>query len=321
MIQIINDTIRINGRVYGSQFSLDDRELLQDIFSNYYTNQRVIIKATDGENLTLLGVVDFFIHLCDAYNIPYDKIYFETQSNIIDSRFNTSKRQLSMFWNTNHYDTSATFLPENNAAFVGCTIGRFSTARLRMLYELEKAFTNDTYLIHHFDINQVINFYKNTDNLYESEINWLKTHTFNIDLTLKSNNVTGMNGWENSIKHYGAIAPNFYIEVVPETHAYNSWWFTEKLGKCLFTGKPFLLAAGQHSLQRIRDMGFKTFNSIIDESYDNESTPALRTRSIINSLQALYTSPNKQALINEMYTIGQHNKSNFKSLMKKQYNA
>jgi hypothetical protein len=313
MITVAADTIHINARRYGTQFSIYDRELLQDIFGNYYTGQQIIIKATDGEDLTLLGVVAFIIHLCKAYNIPQDKICFNTHSNTIDQQFELKRNSLTMFWDTQYYSTASTFLPNANAVFVGCTVGRFTPSRLRLIYELEKTFPNDTYLIPHFK-DSVENFYKDI-NMYQFEIEWFNTHTFNIDtnLSLGRSTRTGVE-WEKAVSSYHNVSPNFYIEVVPETHVYSNWWFTEKLGKCLFTGKPFLLLAGQHSLKRIRDMGFKTFDSIIDESYDNELTPALRTQSIIRSLKELYNNSDRQILIKRMYEISQHNKLNFKTL-------
>jgi hypothetical protein len=313
MITVAADTIHINAQNYGTKFSIYDRELLQDIFGNWYTGQNVIIKATDGEDLTSSGVVAFVTHLCNAYNIPHDKICFNTHSDTIDRQFEVKRKPLTMFWDTQHYSTTSTFLPNTNSAFVGCTVGRFTPSRLRLIYELEKTFPNNTYLIHHFKDN-VENFYKDI-NTYQSEIEWFNTHTFNIDTEL-SVSCLGREGveWEKAVSSYHNISTNFYIEVVPETHAYSNWWFTEKLGKCLFTGKPFLLLAGQHSLKRIQDMGFETFNSIIDESYDNKLTPALRTQSIIGSLRELYNNPNRQMLINQMYDIGQRNKLNFKTL-------
>ena len=317
MIKITADTIHIHGQQYGTQFSIYDRELLQDIFGNYYTGQQIIITAIDGEDLTSLGVVAFIMHVCKAYGIPHNKIYFETQADTIDPQFNLRKKVLTMFWNTEYYDTTSMFLPNNDAVFIGCTVGRFTPARLRLIYELEKNFPNDTYLIHHF-ANDAKNFYEDVD-ACQSEIDWLNNHTFDIDTELFTDNVSTRTGveWEKAVRSYHNISPNFYIEVVPETHAYSNWWFTEKLGKCLFTGKPFLLLAGQHSLKRVQDMGFETFGGIIDESYDNELTPALRTKSIIRSLRELYNSSSRRLLINQMYDIGQRNKLNFKTLSNK----
>jgi hypothetical protein len=44
---------------------------------------------------------------------------------------------------------------------------------------------------------------------------------------------------------------------------------TEKTWKALYLGKPFVISASNGHLKILRDMGFKTFNSVINEDYDN----------------------------------------------------
>lgn len=44
--------------------------------------------------------------------------------------------------------------------------------------------------------------------------------------------------------------------------------FTEKTAKALVAGRLFVLFGGPHDLKRLRRLGFKTFGSVIDESYD-----------------------------------------------------
>ena len=94
----------------------------------------------------------------------------------------------------------------------------------------------------------------------------------------------------------------------------SDFWFTEKTARCLATGKPFALVAGTGSLQRLRDMGFKTFNSVLDESYDLETTPTRRINRLILSLKELY---NSQAGIEKLQEIAQENINIYKDYIKK----
>jgi hypothetical protein len=58
--------------------------------------------------------------------------------------------------------------------------------------------------------------------------------------------------------------------IVGETEWDNSHFFlTEKTSKCLMSRRLFVMFSGQYWLRTFRDLGFKTFGSVIDESYDN----------------------------------------------------
>lgn len=58
--------------------------------------------------------------------------------------------------------------------------------------------------------------------------------------------------------------------IVGETEWNNSHFFlTEKTAKCLMSRRLFVMFSGQHWLRTFRDLGFKTFDSVVDESYDD----------------------------------------------------
>jgi hypothetical protein len=60
--------------------------------------------------------------------------------------------------------------------------------------------------------------------------------------------------------------------IVAETNFENHYnFYTEKIVKPIMSKRLFVAVAGQHYLKNLRDFGFRTFDSIIDESYDNES--------------------------------------------------
>ena len=45
---------------------------------------------------------------------------------------------------------------------------------------------------------------------------------------------------------------------------------TEKIWKPILAGIPFVCIATQNFLKRVRDLGFKTYDTVWDESYDEE---------------------------------------------------
>ncbi len=62
-------------------------------------------------------------------------------------------------------------------------------------------------------------------------------------------------------------------------------FLTEKIFKPLAYGMPFMVIGNRGSLQRLRDLGFKTFPEWFDESYDEEDNYALRTRSMLDAYE------------------------------------
>ena len=70
------------------------------------------------------------------------------------------------------------------------------------------------------------------------------------------------------------INPDWYykskVDIITETMLYDeAIHITEKTYKSIYLGLPFVVSATKGHLKHLRDMGFKTFNSIINEDYDN----------------------------------------------------
>jgi len=72
------------------------------------------------------------------------------------------------------------------------------------------------------------------------------------------------------------------FELVAETFTSTSIWFTEKTIKPLAAKTPFVLLATPHSLKTLRNLGFKTFDKLIDESYDNETNFDARIKAVVD---------------------------------------
>lgn len=79
-----------------------------------------------------------------------------------------------------------------------------------------------------------------------------------------------------------------YYSVVTETNAVNDFnFYTEKIVKPILGKRLFVAIAGQGYLHRLRSFGFRTFDTVIDESYDNESDSALRWNMALDQVRYL----------------------------------
>ena len=81
------------------------------------------------------------------------------------------------------------------------------------------------------------------------------------------------------------------FEVVSETDASECLFITEKTYKPLLLKSPFILLGNRFTLKFLRDLGFKTFDKVIDESYDEERSTYLRVSKALNEARKLCDKP------------------------------
>jgi hypothetical protein len=82
-----------------------------------------------------------------------------------------------------------------------------------------------------------------------------------------------------------------YFSLVTETVADLPYTFiTEKTAKPLAMGHPFVVVGSQHYYRDLRNLGFKTFDSIIDESFDSIELSYERLQRIIQVVDDLCAS-------------------------------
>ena len=304
---LVNETrIQIFGQFFiHKDYSITKKDLLLDVLARRYTGQKIIISLLDGESIAFSGFEEFIKYVCDTIGIPYTSVTFETHSPDINNGFNLTQLKLGIFISVNHYLPKEFNRDITNAKFVGSLLGRYNINRLRLAYELDTAFPDDTFITFQPDEKFIIDQLRHFTSSYSKELEWFKAKTFDKDLVSK--HFMGMIDWQTACEHYGNVWDKYQIEVVSETDSMDNFWFTEKTANCLATGKPFVLVNGQGSLQRLRDMGFVTFNDVIDESYDHARNPYDRISQLTSSLQSLYTNPSKAEKLQELYHLASQN--------------
>ena len=80
------------------------------------------------------------------------------------------------------------------------------------------------------------------------------------------------------------IYHNSWYSIISETNHHTWHFLTEKTAKCLFAKRIFLNYASVGTLKFLRDQGFKTFDGIIDESYDQEPSNRKRLNMIYEQI-------------------------------------
>ena len=97
------------------------------------------------------------------------------------------------------------------------------------------------------------------------------------------------------------INPDWYykskVNIITETF-FNEFeiHITEKTWKAIYLGVPFVISASKGHLKTLRDMGFKTFNSVINEDYDEMNSKG-KIKKIIDSAEELSNIYNTQEVL------------------------
>ena len=95
--------------------------------------------------------------------------------------------------------------------------------------------------------------------------------------------------------------------IVAETQFDNEVTFlSEKTFKPMLAKRLFIMFAGQHHLKNLRALGFKTFDGIIDETYDTVADPYVRWALAFNQLLWLETQPQDE-IFERIKDITEHN--------------
>lgn len=108
-----------------------------------------------------------------------------------------------------------------------------------------------------------------------------------------------------------------YFSLVVETDLdyQNCFFITEKTMKAILTGIPFIVLSTPHFLKMLRSIGFKTFDTLWDESYDSELDFEKRTENITRLIALLSDFDwNKHRI--ELENIANHNIKNLLKLDK-----
>jgi hypothetical protein len=98
-----------------------------------------------------------------------------------------------------------------------------------------------------------------------------------------------------------------YYSLVAETNAVNEFnFYTEKIVKPILAKRLFVAIAGKHYLYNLRKLGFKTFDGVIDESYDNEDDDNTRWLLAMDQVRSLI-SQNPEEIDFKIKDVVEHN--------------
>ena len=95
------------------------------------------------------------------------------------------------------------------------------------------------------------------------------------------------NTWGDAIVNHRCYTDTWFSLVTETIFDYPYSFRTEKIYKPILMAHPFVVAANCGYLRDLRNVGFQTFDSIIDEKYDQIDCPHARIKRIIETVRCL----------------------------------
>ena len=93
------------------------------------------------------------------------------------------------------------------------------------------------------------------------------------------------NTWGDAIVNPRCYTDTWFSVVTETIYDYPHTFRTEKIWKPILMAHPFVVAANRGYLKDLRAAGFRTFDSVIDESYDQIDCPTTRIQRIIDTVR------------------------------------
>jgi len=170
-------------------------------------------------------------------------------------------------------------------------------------------------------------------NLFEKESCWFEEKTLEIETLDKLTEnlpllVYGKRNDELDDNHYirrfnDQICLDTFVTVVSEAHcgdSSNTMFISEKTYKVIACRQPFIIMGNKDTLKKLREIGYRTFDGFIDESYDSLPTFE-RMEAIIESLKKIISIEDKLSWFKSMEEIVEHNYNVFINKLKRRPDA
>lgn len=285
----------------------------------------------EGPCLEVLGISSMINDYCNKYQINHSDIQIQRWDNTVEPTEYTvvDPPKISHFFDVSRrYDWDDTLPKDTHEHLFGFFIGRRTLPRAVIMHHLFHKWGSKN-LLSCLDTKEITpwltkNAGINIDNIdqwvpadKQQQFNdWWKTvsipsidqHHFDDQYSQDHNTNRDL------LEHYY----KFDIEIVAESYTRGSSFFpTEKTVRPLIAAKPLLVYGPKNYLENLKAMGFKTYSSLWDESYDKFEGPE-RWRimqSVVDTMMQLY-SEDRDSTVARANEIARYNQQHLYELIK-----
>lgn len=311
-INVIDDVVFVNldwltNRDYQSQ---GINEILFSV--GQYTNNIFVFLIRDGVNCRLTGLDNLIKTIIKNLNLNKDTCYIYSYENLQIENTTFIELDVVQMWCSN-VNKVVNDLPLSHSScckkFAGL-FGRHDLYRLKIARHLHDNYKQDSILSYNSTFSTWNHRFAS---MFVEDKTWYESvGPILLDFDKPSNWVPFQNSLQNISRHYN----NYFVEIVCETDPHSNRFFTEKSLKNFYLGKPFLLFSGAGSLQYLKQRGFLTFDSWIDESYDLIQCPHRRLQVLLAEIDRLaaLSIDEMQSILSQMQPLFVKNRQRFDQL-------
>jgi hypothetical protein len=249
--------------------------VVQDIAAAAGTDQLIFEINTEGPSLHALGIVSTIQQEIKKIGVSDNNIWIDRWHNTVETiPFRRAYRPLMshFFWMSNRYRFQQPDTQPREFAF-GFFLGRVTVDRACIMHDLYNTWHDTTLfslmtangheLMLQHDFSEWTTDIKHQDTIrnwfYQPPVGSITGHR------VRDQYIAEHNTNSDIVRHYNRFA----VEISCETYCRGDTFFpTEKTVRPISQGKPMILYGPKHFLKRLRDLGFETWGTLWDESYD-----------------------------------------------------
>lgn len=280
--------------------------------------EHVIFRAPEDEPLVVSAFDRVIAYIVDAHNLASNQVTIEMVDHV--PAWHTDRGVIKLT-PAKSWDQCKLLIKrdlcsmQDDARVFGAFFGRFTHQRFCMAYFLET----------HMPQLSLVNFQPGLEwvqfelepfgDRYAQELQWFQSRKNPIN-DVESQHNGCISAWQ-CLPVYHELFGLYEVEIVIETHTVDLGVFTEKTAKCLCAGKPFFLVGTTGQLQRLHDMGFETWSSCWDETYDTCTNTAERFHRVKQELKKISRlSPSELSdVITQARTIAGRNRERYDAII------
>jgi hypothetical protein len=326
-IQVRKDAVVVSGSYFIKHDYYFHRipQLIEALYriKHEFVDKNLKIIFIDGDPIKHTGVETVLETISLELDLPPSKLIVATVNKEFTSQYATVEIIPIPTWQsgqnrlTNWVDQKL----DDNAVLFGAVFGRFTIERFLLASFLGTKHADKSFIIFHPSKDLIDFEFGGLENSFAQELTWYQNHKRN-EFSLPSQ-YNGQVDFNDAYDDYKNIWSKYLIDIVAETDCHCKYWVTEKTIKCLLTGKPFIAMAGVGFMSWLQDLGFKTFDTIIDESYDREPRSTARVTLIKKEIDRIanFNSEELKIFSQQLKPITEYNQQNFVRIAKQYYNS
>lgn len=253
---------------------LNPEEVIKQILATHPNEPIVLNLGSEGVSLRALGIIDIVTQTCDQQSRELESVSVKSWPNLVENvpfQRVDNHRISHFFWMSDRYRDTPMASPTNQHLFA-VFVGRRTWPRMRIAYDMQSMLGQRCLIsmMKHGPYDSPYGINLDSEHIWGNNEDFLRWYadpqTHSIDgHDFRDQYDTELNTHADILAHYH----KFGIEIVCEAHTRGTCFFpTEKTVRPLIAGKPIMVYGPRGFLSQLRDLGFKTWNDLWDESYD-----------------------------------------------------